>query len=57
MTPMTSLQPLRDLADGWRSVGERREAADELTAALDRLAEDACDCTAGVDHVHTGGEA
>ena len=63
MTSKDNLQPLRDLADMWRrdlpymsnGVANGTEAClDELTAALDSLTANACDCTAGVDHVHTG---
>lgn len=63
MTSKDNLQPLRDLADQWRrdlphmdngAANGTQACLDELTAVLNRLTANACDCTAGVDHVHTG---
>ena len=48
-----NLQPLRDLVDQLHDLGDY-DAADRLTAALDRMESQSCDCTAGVDHIHTG---
>lgn len=63
MTSKDNLQPLRDLADQWRrdlphmdngAANGTQACLDELTAVLNSLTSNACDCTAGVDHVHTG---
>lgn len=50
-----NLQPLRDLVAHLHDLGDY-DAADRLTAALDRMESQSCDCTAGTPHVHTGGE-
>ena len=60
-----NIQPLRNLADQWKQLANAwtepqgyafaiKEASRELTEVLNNLVADACDCTAGVDHVHTG---
>jgi len=61
-----NLQPLRDLADQWRrdlphmdndAANVTQTCLDELIEVLNTLVANACDCTAGVDHVHTEGRS
>ena len=58
-----NMQPLRDLFYKWQrdlphmdngAANATQACLDELTAALNNLTANACDCTAGIDHIHTG---